>query len=333
MKPKYCNDVNKFFLLLFQKGALPETKSQKQSYIFSRIINSEGGMMIGDGVKLVVPPGAVEKPLTISAAFEDPFRYYRLIVQKDLENDIVFAAPVIKLRPSGQVFKIPVKLTTKFTISVSKKTDVIVLHGTEGRDGISWQDVTHYSTIDDASEEVTTEMEHFTFRLVLVRRTLICLKSIAYWLTSFSFHYTLSVLMKKSDKGSKLNLVLMSQEFYNEEFYREHSDTSALVQLKRKGFKELDVPPIDGQHDKCVYNNEKLRVSICLEENCKLVDTEERRITVQSAVWWARGHVEEVNIDRNIDISVIRVNVKIQRENGQDFSLYFGESGEVDFLA
>ena len=108
------------------------------------------------------------------------------------------------------------KLTTKFTISVSKKTDVIVLHGTEGRDGISWQDVTHYSTIDEASEEVTTEMEHFTVRLVLVRRTLICLKSIAYWLTSFSFHYTLSVLMKKSDKGSKLNLVLMSQEVYNE---------------------------------------------------------------------------------------------------------------------
>ena len=289
--------------------------------------------MIGDGVKLVVPPGAVEKPVTISAAFEDPFRYYRLIVQKDLENDIIFAAPIIKLRPSGQVFKIPVKLTTKFTISVSKKTDVIVLHGTEGRDGISWQDVTHYSTVDEASEEVTTEMEHFTVRLVLVRRTLISLKSIAYWLTSFSFHYTLSVLMKKSDKGSKLNLVLMSQEFYNEEFYREHSDTSALVQLKRKGFKELDVPSIDGQHDKCVYNSEELQVSIRLEENCKLVDTEERRITVQSAVWWARGHVEEVNIDRNIDISVIRVNIKIQRESGQDFLMHFGESGEVDFVA
>lgn len=320
------------FFSTFQKGALPETKSQKQSYIFSRIINSEGGKMSGDGVKLVVPPGAVENPVRISAAFEDPLRYYRLIVQKDLENDVVFAAPIIRLRPSGQVFKIPVKLTTKFTMSVSKKTDVIVLHGTEGRDRISWQDVTHYSNIDEASEEVTTEMEHFTVRLVLVRRTLICLKSIAYWLTSFSFHYTLSVLMKKSDKGSKLNLVLMSQDVYNEEFYREHSDKSALVQLKRKGFKELHVPSIDRQHDKCVYNNEELQVSIRLEENHKLVDTEERRITVQSAVWWARGHVEEVNIDRNIDISVVRGNIKIQRESGQDFSIHFGESGEVDFV-
>ena len=314
----------------FSKGALPETKSQKQSYIFSGIVNSEGGKMIGDGVELVVPPGAVEKPVRISAAFEDPFRYYRLIVRKGLENDIVFAAPIIKLRPSGQVFKIPVKLTTKFTISVSKKTDVIVLHGTEGRDGISWQDVTHYSTIDEASEEVTTEMKHFTVRLVLVRRTLICLKSIAYWLTSFSFHYTLSVLMKKSDKGSKLNLVLMSQDVYNEQFYGEHS---ALVQLQRKGFKELHVPSIDGQHDKCVENNEELQVSIRLEENYKLVDTEERRITVQSAVWWTRGHVEDVNIDRNIDISVVRGSIKIQRESGQDFSMHFGESGEVDFVA
>jgi len=290
--------------------------------------------VVGEGVRLVIPPGAVEEPVMISAAFEDPFRYYRLIVQKDLENDVAFAAPIIKLRPNGQVFKIPVKLATKLTISDFKKTDVIVLHGTEDGDGISWEDVTHvYSNIDEASEEVTTEMEHFSTRMVFVRRSWICLKSFGCWLTSFSFHYTLSVLMKKSDKGSILSLVFLSQDVYNEEFYREHSDTSALVQLKRNGFKELHLTSTDSQHNKCVYNNEKLQVSIRLQENYKLFDTEERHITVKSAVWWARGHVEKMNLDRITDISVVRCNIKIHRESGHYCSMHFGESGEVDFVA
>ena len=305
---------------------MPANKSQKQSYVISRTINSEGSKVVGEGVTLVVPPRAVEKPVTISAAFEDPFRYYRLIVQKDLENDVAFAAPIIKLRPNGQVFKIPVKLTTKFTISDFKKTDVTVLHGTEGSAGICWEDVTH-SNIDEASEEVTTEVEHFSIQLVLVRRTLIRLKSIGYWLTSLSFHYTLSVLIKKSDEESMLNLVFMSQDVYNEEFYREHSDTSALVQLKRNGFKELHVPSIDDQHDKCVYNNENLQVSIRLEEPYKLV--KDKLITVRSAVWWARGHVQEIKIDRIIDISAVRVEIKIHRESGHDCFMHFGESGEA----
>ena len=305
---------------------MPANKSQKQSYVISRTINSEGSKVVGEGVTLVVPPRAVEKPVTISAAFEDPFRYYRLIVQKDLENDVAFAAPIIKLRPNGQVFKIPVKLTTKFTISDFKKTDVTVLHGTEGSAGICWEDVTH-SNIDEASEEVTTEVEHFSIQLVLVRRTLIRLKSIGYWLTSLSFHYTLSVLIKKSDEESMLSLVFMSQDVYNEEFYREHSDTSALVQLKRNGFKELHVPSIDDQHDKCVYNNENLQVSIRLEEPYKLV--KDKLITVRSAVWWARGHVQEIKIDRIIDISAVRVEIKIHRESGHDCFMHFGESGEA----
>ena len=285
--------------------------------------------MVGEGVKLAVPPRAVEKPVTISAAFEDPFRYYRLIVQKDLENDVAFAAPIIKLRPNGQVFKIPVKLTTMFTISDFKKTDVIVLHGTEGSAGICWEDVTRYSNIDEASEEVTTEMEHFSIQLVLVKRALICLKSIGYWLTSFSFHYTLSVLIKKSDNGSMLNLVFVSQDVYNEEFYREHSDSSALVQLKRNGFEELHVPSIDGQHDKCVCHNERLQVSVYIPLEGKYRLVEERCITVQSTLWWGRGHVEEMNIDSIIDISAVRGNIKIQRESGHVCLMHFGKSGEA----
>ena len=289
--------------------------------------------MVGENVKLVIPPGAVEEPVTISAAFEDPFRYYRLIVQKDLENDVALASSIIKLRPNDQVFKIPVKLTTKLTISDFNKTDVIVLHGTEDGGGISWEDVTHYSNIDEASEEVTTEMEHFSTRMVFViRRTLICFKYFVHRLTSLSFHYTLSALIKKSEKGSILNLVFLSRDVYNEEFYREHSDKSALVQLKRDGFKELYLQSIGSQHDKCVYNKEKLQVSIRLEENYKLVYTEEQHITVQSAVWWARGHVEEINLDRISDISVVRGKITIHRESGHLWPMHFGESGEVDFV-
>ena len=319
------------FFLFFQKGSFPANKSQKQSYIISKIINSEGGKVVGEGVKLDVPPGAVEKPVTISAAFQDPFSYYRLIVQKGLENDVVVAAPIIKLGPNGQVFKRPVKLTTKFTISDFKKTDVIVLLGTEGRNGISWEDVTRYSKIDEACEEVTTEMEHFTTQWVL--RTFKRIKSIVCRLTSTSFHYTLLVLMKKSDKGGILNLVFLSQDVYNQEFYRKHSDTSALVRLKRNGFEELQLTSIGSQHDKCVYNKEKLQVSICLEEDCKLVATEKRPITVQSDVWWTEGHVEKMNLDRVSDISVVHGTITIHGESGHGCSMHFRQSGKMDFVA
>ena len=52
--------------------------------------------------------------------------------------------------------------------------------------------------------------------------------------------------MKKSDKESMLNLVFMSQDVYNEEFYREHSDTSALIQLQK--LQKINVRETDHLH-------------------------------------------------------------------------------------
>ena len=97
--------------------------------------------MCADGVRLVCPPGAVDHPVYISITLEDPVKFYGLIVQKGLENDIVFASPVVTLHPNGLLFTKPVTLTTK--IKMDKRSDcLLVLHGTEVTDGkISWLDI------------------------------------------------------------------------------------------------------------------------------------------------------------------------------------------------
>ena len=64
------------------------------------VISSTGDVVTEKNIKLVFPPGAVENPVSVSISLEDPSRYYGLIVQNSLENDVIFGAPVIRLQPA-----------------------------------------------------------------------------------------------------------------------------------------------------------------------------------------------------------------------------------------
>ena len=70
--------------------------------------------MAGGNIRLVCPPGALDDSLSVTITLEDPSKYYSLIVQKDLENDVFIAAPIVNLQPKGHSFGKPMKLTTTF---------------------------------------------------------------------------------------------------------------------------------------------------------------------------------------------------------------------------
>ena len=191
-----------------------------------KVISSTGGVVTEKNIKLVFPPGAVENPVSVSISLEDPSRYYGLIVQNSLENDVIFGAPVIRLQPDGLLFKKPVTLTAKFEIGDFACNDIVILNGREERGGmITWEDVTPNSvatTLDKPNAKVQIEMEHFSLTAILltvVRFTQLHL------LTRFnlmSFHYTLSVwLNDKSPKSDELALLFVSQDVYHEQFYEE----------------------------------------------------------------------------------------------------------------
>ena len=207
----------------------------KNSNTFSTIITSEGGAVRGADVKLMCPQGAVDDPVTVKVTLEDPSKYYGLIVRRDLENDVMFGSPIIKLQPNGHVFKKPVTLTAKLQIENFHSSDVLILHGTEARDGnITWQDITDKSKIDEKNAEVIVEIGHFSVITALKRLQKIInirTKDIVYRLNVLRFHYTMSVLVNKNSLCEELAVLFVSQDVYNEPFYREH-ETSALMKLK-----------------------------------------------------------------------------------------------------
>ena len=294
--------------------------------------------MVKDSVRLVCPPGAVEKPVSVNITLVDPSNYYELIVQKDLENDVMFAAPIINLEPNGLFFKKPLTLVTKFKIKSFKSDDVLILHGSRARDGkITWQDITFHSKIDDANGEVSIETEHFSLIAVLVRfgrSTLIRTKEIVSRLNLLSFNYTLSVLLKKSSPSlvhDELALLFVSQEVYHDQFYRE-DETSALMQLKKDGFVELHVCSITRQKEKSIYNNENLQINVHLGEDYQLADGQQEKtsFTVHSYVWWNTGLVIRLSLEWKKDVRSLCGKISVQGEYGHTSERHFREQGEFD---
>jgi len=281
----------------------------------------------GEEVKLVCPPGAVDKPLHVTVTLEEPSRYYGLIVQRDLENDVMLGAPVVKLQPNGHVFKKPATLTTKFKRKNFRSDDVLILNGTEARDGqITWEDITRTSTLsirDDTTVRVSIEVEHFSLIVALFRMTLIRTKDILSCLNLLGFNYMMSLLLYKnclSTLNDELALVFVSQDVYNEQFYKEH-ETSSLVQLKTEGFRELHVRFVDGQEAKRIYNSERLQVSVHLGDDYSLGNSEHGRISlaVHSHVWWNMGEVIRIPMKRTKDIGDARIlcgMISVQGEYG-----------------
>ena len=302
-------------------------------------ITSDGGVVVRDNVRLVFPPGAVDDPMSVNITLEDPSKFYELIVQKDLENDVMFTAPIINLEPSGHFFKKPLALVTKFKIENFKWDDVLILHGSKPRDGkITWQDITCTSKIDEPNAEVIIEIVHFSLVAVLVRfsrSTVIRTKEIISRLNLLSFNYTLSVLLNTSSPSSvhdELALLFVSQEVYSEQFYREDETSSALMQLKKDGFVELHVRSITKHEEKSIYNNENLQITVYLGEDYQLADRQQEKtsFTVHSYVWWNTGMVIRLPLEWKNDVRSLCGKISVQGEYGHTSERHFSERGEFD---
>ena len=290
--------------------------------------------MVGENVKLVCPPGAVDDPVSVKITLEDPSKHYGLIVQRDLENDVMFGTPIINLQPNGLVFKKSVTVTTKLKINDFKRDDVLILHGTEARNGtITWYDITQNSTINETNAEVVIEIGHFSLITALVKLqklTLILTKDIVYRFNFLPFNYMMSALVKKNSVHEELALLFVSQDVYNEQFYREY-ESSALVQLKAEGFRELRVRSIDRQGEQRVYNSESLQVSVCLGEDYKLADSKQGDVAfkVHSGVWWSTGEVFRRPLEWTQDVRILCGTITVQGSFGHSSERHFCEVGKL----
>ena len=107
-------------------------------------------------------------------------------------------------------------VTTKLKINDFKRDDVLIMYGTEARNGtITWYDITQKSTINETNAEVVIEIGHFSLITALVKLqklTLILPKDIVYRFNLLPFHYTMSVLVNKNSMHEELALLFVSQD-------------------------------------------------------------------------------------------------------------------------
>ena len=304
------------------------------------VISSTGGIVTEENIILVFPPGAVENPVSVSISLEDPSRYYGLIVQHSLENDVIFGAPVIRLQPDGLLFKKPVTLTVKFEIGDFTCNDIVILNGREERSGmITWEDVTPNSvatTLDKPNAEVQIEMEHFsltTILLTVVRFTQFHL------LTRFNlmpFHYTLSVWLNDncvSPKSDELALLFVRQDVYHEQFYEEQ-ESSAMKELRNKGFRKLHVRHINGHQETGIYNSETLHISVCLGEDYNLAGRQNEMTSdfkVDSCIWWNMGYAVTFSLEKSMkDVRIACGTVTVKGSFGHISETKFCEVGKLN---
>ena len=286
--------------------------------------------MYGEDVRLVCPSGAVETPVSVSITLEHPFKYYGLLVQKDLEKDVMFGAPIINLRPNGCFFKKPVTLITKFEIQSWKFSDVLILHGTE--------DITHSAKTEEASQEVIIELNHFSRIAVLKRRTRIRLKDFVSRLNLHAFHYRLLVLRRGGSLSEKvrnqvedeLALLFVSEDVYHEQFYKLQKN-SALVQLEKDEFVKLHVTRSETLERRRISNNENLTVDIHVGEDYKLVDGQQKstQFRVQASIWWNAGKVVRLSLKSKKDVRSMYGAITVQGEYGHISTWHFSEEGKL----
>ena len=311
-----------------------DNSPRKDSSLLCCTVTCEGGVLVGESVKLICPPGAVNNSLSVYVTLEEPSKYYGHLALKDLENEVMFGAPIISLEPTGRFFKKPLTLISKLNMKVNRD-DVLILHGSKtGGEKITWQDVTGKSKMDEENSEVVVEIEHFSVIAILYRlsrSTLLC--TIVTRLNVVAFNYTLSVLLKKNNPSSvkdELALLFVSEEVYHEQFYREDEASSALVKLKEEGFKELHVR--SSQEEKSIYNNETLKVDIHLQgEDYKLADRRQESISVivQSYDWWHKGEDVRIPLEWIKDVRSLCGKVTVRGEYGHTSEKQFSERGKL----
>ena len=174
---------------------------------------------------------------------------------------------------------------------------------------------------------VTTEIRGFSMIAALLRLSVIRTKDIVTRLNLFAFSYTMAAMV--SAQKNELVLLFVSQDVYNETFYRNH-ESSALVQLKAQGFTEVQVRSIGEQDEKRIYNSESLQVSICLGEDYKFLDSESCNFhfTVESYVWWNTGHVIKLQLENTKDIRILCGKISVRGQYGHRSERHFCESGK-----
>ena len=307
----------------------------KDRTVLCSTVTSEGGVLAGESVQLVFPPKAVDRSLTVYVTLEDPSKYYGQFVLRDLENDVMFGTPIISLEPSGHLFKKPLTFIGTFNMNFDWN-DVLILHGSKsGGEKITWHDVTHNSKVDEANTKVIIEIEHFSIIAILCRlsrTTLLCTRDILSRLNLLAFNYTLSVLLKKSNTSmhDELALLFVSQDVYNEQFYKEDETSSALVQLKEDGFVELHVHC--SQEEKSICNSETLQADVHLEGDYKLADgtQESTSFTVHSYDWWREGKVIRIPLEWDEDVRSLCGKVSVRGEYGHTSERHFKERGKIE---
>ncbi|XP_068693397.1 uncharacterized protein [Montipora foliosa] len=299
------------------EGVLP-TKTKKKASLWTKkismssVITSEGGGVVGEGVKLVCPPGAVERPVTVTVTLEDPSKYCGLLVQSDLENDVMFCAPIINLQPNGHHFKTGVELTVRLKGPISSFNKVVILHGKEtALGGIAWEDITR-NTIEsnETSDEVLIITERFSIIAALIKRAVILTKDIASRLNLSGFNFSLLVLLNSKSVPKELAVVFVSEDVENEAFFQK-DETSLLVQLKKEGFREIFMRPVKGQDDRRIYNQEELKVSVFPIEDFKC-SSSELPVVVESSTWWSTGHAIRLQLESSNQDRIVcgRITVK-----------------------
>lgn len=298
------------------------------------IMTSEGGSLSADGVRLTWPSGAVDNPVAIKMTLEDPLKYYGLITEKELQNYIIFGAPVFRLQPNGQRFNTPVFVSTKLRNTEVTHSDgsFLILHGTQAPNRkVSWKDITHNSKYDSENKEIEIEIAGFSFLAFFLRLTCQILPPIIVSRLNFiSFNYTLSVFFKDNSPHSPfgvLALVFMSQDTYNQLAYRQRG-TSALEQLKKDEFDHLC--SIDEEGSNIIYINESLQISTLPGEDHKLVDREQQiiNVVVEPFVWWNTGHVEKIPLQGLGKVRILCGKICVRRQYGHTREHYFCERGK-----
>ena len=248
----------------------------------------------------------------------------------------MFGAPIISLEPTGRFFKKPLALISKLNMNVTRD-NVLILHGSKtGGEKITLQDVTGKSKTDEENAEVVVEIEHFSVIAILYRlsrSTLLC--TIVTRLNVVAFDYTLSVLLKRNNPSSvkdELALLFVSKEVYHEQFYREDEASSALMKLKKEGFKELHVELRSSREEKSIYNKETLQVDIRLGEDYKLADRQQEStsVIVHSYDWWHEGKVLRIPLEWIKDVRSLCGKVTVRGEYGHTSEKQFSERGKLE---
>ncbi|XP_068705560.1 uncharacterized protein [Montipora foliosa] len=306
-----------------EEGVSPKSNAPSlwtKNISVSSVITSEGGTVVGEGIKLVCGPGAVEKPVTVTVTLEDPAKYYGFLVQSDLENDVMFCAPIINLQPNGLFFKGPVELTVSLEARISSFDEVVILHGMQTTPTtIIWRDISHDPVgRKQTADELLITTQRFSVIGAFIKKTLILTRDIVYRLNLSAFNYSLLLLFNETSIPNQLAVVFVSEDVKNEAFFQEDK-TSVLVQLKDEGFREIMVRSIEGQDDRRIYNQEELKVSVSLGEDYKC-SSSELLVVVDSTTWWRTGHAIKVPLENTKQVRILcgRITVKGEYENRKE---------------